>query len=138
MASTATRPKGKTFGILVLIIAAVAIASAYLDRGARIPADDDVTEQVVLSVMFKQTPRLDNPVHVSAMVEGVQVLDELMTHSPGVWTITVPKGAQVSMNVQQDHDGEMNCQIAVKDKVVSHNVRDTAGSIRCWYNRRIK
>ncbi|MGI0012096.1 MAG: hypothetical protein ACREBU_01440 [Nitrososphaera sp.] len=125
-----------TLAILLVVVVAAVLGLVFQDANrGRGPADEDTTEQVTISVVFKPADRVDYPVHVLAHVESVEIINDLVVHSPGNWVIVVPRGAQVSVHAQQDIDGELDCLIQVNGITVDHNHRDTLGSIRCWHNR---
>jgi hypothetical protein len=135
--ATQTSKGPSTIGTIIVIGALLAGFSFLLNHGGpgRIPEDDDVTEEIVVQVLFKPAVRLDYPVHVQVHIDNTKVAEELVSQSPYTDIITIPKGAQVSVYALQDIDGELDCVIARQGVTIDHSHRDSAGSVRCWMNR---
>lgn len=110
------------------------VAAGFAHTVATRKANDD-EDRVVISVTFKPADRKE-PVFVRAIVAGVEILNEMMTHSPGNWQVDVPKGAQVMVNANQNQNGDLDCILQVNGEVVDTNHRNNPGSIRCWHNRK--
>lgn len=143
MTATTTSTKGMGLATLLVIAAIAGIASATLQKG---PSGRDPEPQpkpsgnedtIVLSSTFEPTPRGVDGVHITVMVEGKTVHEDLVAVSPWSLTLTAPKGAQVSMNAYQEaKHAHLECMIHVNGEQVAWNYRDDPGSVRCWHNRR--
>lgn len=140
-----TKSRMSVKGALILIALFGAMAITVSVKGTphktTIPSDDDLHENITLSVMFKPTPRVLG-VDVQALVEGVQVVNEKVSASPWNRVIRVPKGVPVSLYAFQPDQswmnaktGSLDCVISSKDGTLSHAHRDNAGSVRCYVNR---
>lgn len=129
---------GGTIGLIALIAFAGIMISVKgkPEVNTRIPADEDITEQVLLTVTFDPGHRQGLPVDIQAHVEGVRVENLRLERSPFNKIITIPKGAQVSLYAGQSMDGSLDCLIVAREKTMDHQHRDSMGSVRCWYNRK--
>lgn len=137
--------KGALFLITAVGIAALIISVKGTSHKTTIPDDDDLYENIVLSVVFTPEKRT-KPITVQAHVEGVRVVPPLespneylpLVQSPWNHVIRVPKGAQVSLYSFQTQFGAMDCMISNKNGVIQpsgHGHRRDPGSIRCYANR---
>lgn len=121
--------------ILVTAGIALMLYAGFMANGGRVDQDDDLTEQVTLTVTFKPPTRTD-AIHVQAHVDNVEVENTLVVRSPYTTTITVPKGAEVWLYALQDNAGELTCTITVRGTPVDAKNRKDPGSVRCAYNRK--
>lgn len=126
---------------IVGVLGVIIISVKDQPIGVRLPVDDDVTEQVVLSVIWNPGNRPDDPIKIEATVEGVMLLDggvpidqKEFTKSPYNAIITIPRGAKVRLIPFQPTDGELDCLILVKEKTKDHKNRASRGAITCRYN----
>jgi len=115
---------------------AVTIVAAAIVHTVTTRAVDENEDRIVASVTFKPADSRKEPVIVRINVGGVEILNELMTHSPGNWQVDVPKGVQVMVNANQGENGDLDCVLQVNGEVRDTNHRNTPGSIRCYHNRK--
>lgn len=146
-APTKGRMSVKSALMLIALFGAMAITVSVkgTPHKTTIPSDDDLHENITLSVVFKPLPgkKRTRTVNVQAHVEGVRVVPPVggpeflpLTNSPWNHVVRVPKGAQVSLYAFQDEDGSLDCVIMGKDGVKGNpGHRMDMGSIRCFYNR---
>jgi len=123
------------------IVASIVISVKDQPIETRIPADEDLTEQVVLSVIWKPGRREDDPIKIEATVDGVMLLQDGVpidqkdfVQSPYNAIVTIPKGAKVRLTAFQPTDGQLDCLIVVKDRTKDHRDRSSRGAITCKYN----
>lgn len=122
-----------TAGILAVVIG---IGGNFLPGWQRTDTEDDRTERVTMSVAFTPNLRTKVPIQVIVSVDSVVLEKYPLRESPWSRTITIPKGAQVSLYANQETGGELSCTILAHNAVVDVNTRKDIGSIRCWYNRK--
>lgn len=143
--STGTKRRMSVKSALILValfgVAAITVSVKGTPYKTQIPSDDDLHENITLSVVFKPTPRVVG-VDIQAHVEGVQVVNEKTSASPWNRVVRVPKGVPVSLYAFQPDNswmnakaGSLDCVISSKDGTLSHAHRDDAGSVRCYVNR---
>lgn len=133
---------GPALAIAILLgVSAIAVSVKGTNIRTTIPSDDDLHENITLSVVFKPTPRVVG-VDIQAHVEGVPVVNEKTSASPWNRVVRVPKGVPVSLYAFQPDNswmnakaGSLDCVISSKDGTLSHAHRDDAGSVRCYVNR---
>lgn len=137
--------RGALFLVAIFGAAALIVSVKGTPHKVELPSDDDLHENVTLSVIFKPLPgkKRTRTVNVQAHVEGVRVVPPVggpeylpLLNSPWNHVVRVPKGAQVSLYAFQDEDGSLDCVIMGKDGVRGNpGHRMDMGSIRCFYNR---
>lgn len=147
--ANAVKPKGMSVGSALLLIVVVGVAAITISvkgtpHKTEIPSDDDLHENITLSVLFTPQKRT-RTVNVQAHVEGVRIVPPLggpeflpLLQSPWNLIVRVPKGAQVSLYAFQDEapkPGNLDCLITLRGQTVSHGHRFDPGSIRCYVNR---
>lgn len=152
--STPTKRRMSVRSALILVAlfgaAAITVSVKGTPHKTQIPSDDDLHENITLSVLF--TPqRRTRTVNVQAHVEGVRVVPplggpEFLPLQQGPWNqvVRVPKGAQVSLYAFQDEaprPGNLDCVISGIDPktgkvgTLSNGHRSDIGSVRCYVNR---
>lgn len=122
---------------IIGIVAAVGAVTYAMGSGKPKPDfEDERTERVTVAVNFDPNQRPKAPVHIMLYVDNTMMEDVNMKSSPWSKTITVPKGAQVSVQANQETGGPLSCTILVDGRQVDVSSRKDAGSIRCWHNRK--
>jgi len=133
--------------ILTIILGAAALIVSVkgTPHKVQLPPDDDLHENITLSVIFSPSPRT-HAIDVQAHVEKVQVVNERPIVSPWNKIIRIPKGARVILYAYQPDAGWkkgpnvwplLDCIIMHKAgtfQPYGANHRDTPGSIRCYAN----
>lgn len=132
--------RGALFLVGIFGVAALIVSVKGTPHKVKLPSDDDLHENITLSVIFKPTPRL-RPVDVQAHVEGVKVIDEHPVVSPWNRVLRVPKGASVALYAFQPDNswagrgaGSLDC-IITSSQPTQNGHRTDAGSVRCYLNR---
>jgi hypothetical protein len=130
-------PNTKTETSSIGVLALAAVVAFGLGFVALTKKDEKSSrdEKITLTAAFEPSPR-GAPVHLQAHVGDALVAEELLTHSPWEITVTVAPGTQVSVHVNQETPGNMECAILRDGVPVSINTRADIGSIRCWHNRK--
>lgn len=135
--------KLKSVIVVSALIGSAALVISVKDQPwkVRLPSDDDLHENVTLSVLFTPQRRLQ-PVEIQAHVEGVPLFDTINRYvSPWNMVVRIPKGASVSLYARQDEappPGNLDCTIMTKEGVAQpsgHGYRSDEGSVRCYMNR---
>lgn len=127
--STATTTRNGTGTVIGLILIAV-LASVVWKSGVGRPLREEHQEQVVFSAVWTPGDRKLGQVIV-VTVEGVQIYNEIATHSPWNATTWIPRGARYEMTVQQLEPGDLDCLVQITGKFDSVNHRDAEGTVRC-------
>lgn len=146
MSNAKTSPGMSVRSALILTgmvgIAALIVSVKGTPHSVRLPSDDDLHENVTLSVLFTPQQR-KKPVQIQASVDGVVVVPptgEYWTQfkSPFNQVIRVPKGARISLYALQEEapkPGNLDCVITNKEGTLAHGYRNDVGSVRCYVNR---
>lgn len=130
---TATKTGPSTGFILGMIIL---VGAGVFFVGKKLDFQDDRTERVTVGVAFDPNQRPKSPVDIRVSVDNTDIVKTSVKSSPWSKTITVPKGAQVSVYAYQEIRGALNCTILAENKQVDTNSRADAGSVHCWHNRK--
>lgn len=146
-----TKAKGGiNIGSIAILLAILAAASIVIKvkgtpHETTIPADEDLYENITLSVLFTPKQR-KNAVEIQVHVEGVRIVPPAGTaseslpvkNSPWNHIVRVPKGSSVSLYVYQPDapkPGNLDCIISSKEGTISSSYRNDPGSIRCYVRR---
>lgn len=131
--------KLKAVIVIVALISSAALVVSVKDQPwkVRLPSEDDLHENVTLSVLFTPQRRLQ-PVQIQANVEGVPLFDTINRYvSPWNITVRVPKGSSVSLYANQTEapaPGNLDCIITDSTGSVT-GYRNDAGPVRCFLRK---
>jgi hypothetical protein len=130
---------GEIIVAAVIIIATAAGLAIYIsptgDRDVkppRSPVDEDLTESVVVSVVWKPTRRLEsNAVHILVTAEDTPLDETLENISPYNATFHIPKGARVKVVGTQPGRGQLDCLLQINRSFTHRDDRTTPGAVTC-------
>lgn len=133
---------GGTIKLLLVVALVIGGWNLYASRGdrdvkpQRPGVDEDISENITISVTTKPARRPENPTHVIVTVEDVKVIEEFMTRSPLNGTFRIPKGANVKLSAEQRQPGIVDCIIQSNGKVVDVSGITDTGTAWCEHNKK--
>ena len=138
MSGEKTTIVGSTVNVILVLALVVAGFAVYYDRDrkpGRTGVDKDVSEQIQVFVEMEPADRSNNTGHLIIRVEGVTVIEELLSRSPFDTSFLIPRGAEVIATIEQRHRGVIKCEIWSDGKPVGRRDRITdTGTAYCRHN----